>query len=277
MTNPFRTAPRCVQWAAVLLAALPAFQTVVSFFTLAFGRFMLVLEISLPSVAIVLGLAGGILFGLNLVRLLFACLVAYWTAGEIFAWYHLGFFSMSLVSDVVTRLLPCVSLVLCFLPAANRYFADAPAPTPVSPAKPAVTARAAKLLAGGLLVGIILVKVLAPVLREARYEGRDLGAVRSRIMDADKDIQIGNNLRLLSSAADQFALEHSGASARFTDLVGPGKYLPSLPRPAGEEYPDVILPGTDPVARMPDGTLLIYDRQTFLTRRAAPSSASRSK
>ncbi len=278
MTNPFQTAPRCVQWAAVLLAALSAFQLIVSFNVLPFARFMWLLEVSLPNIAIMLGLAAGLLFGLNLVRVLFAGLVVYWAAIEVFAWYHLGFFSMSLVSDVAARLLPCVSLGLCFLPAANRYFADSPGPAPAPaalPGKPAVSARTAKLLAGGLLVAIILLKVFEPALRDAGYQGRELTGARARIMDGAKDIQVGNNLRLLIAATDQYAMEHSGASAKFSDLVGPGKLIARLPPVVGEKYPETYSPGTDPVAIMPDGTTLTYDRRTFQTRRSAPPTPPR--
>ena len=277
MTNPFQTAPRCVQWAAVLLGALPVFQTIVAFGTMPFGRFLWLLEVSLPNIGIMLGLAAGLLFGLNLVRILFAGLVVYWAAIEVFAWYHLGFFSMSLVSDATARLLPSVSLVLCFLPAANRYFSDNAEPnqaqkteTP-APAKPRVSAATTKLVAGIVVVGIILLKVFGPALRDASYQGPELGAARERIRDGAKDIQIGNNLRQLIAATAQFSMENPGKTARYADLVGPNKLIVRLPPVAGEKYPDAYSLDTAPVAIMPDGTILSYDPQTFQTRRAAPA------
>jgi hypothetical protein len=96
-------------------------------------------------------------------------------------------------------------------------------------------------------------------------------------MDGAKDIQIGNNLRLLIAATNQFALEHSGAAAKFSDLVGPNKLITRLPSVVGETYPEEYSPGTDPVAVMPDGTILSYDQNTFQTRRSAPASSHQEK
>ena len=50
-----------------------------------------------------------------------------------------------------------------------------------------------------------------------------------------------NNARMLSSAADQYFLEHGKTSASFNDIVGPGKLVPVLTPVAQERYPDLAL------------------------------------
>jgi hypothetical protein len=57
MRNPFQIAPRCVQWAAVTLLALPVFNIVVALNVTSFGRFLSLWRITLPNIGVQLGLS----------------------------------------------------------------------------------------------------------------------------------------------------------------------------------------------------------------------------
>ncbi|MBE2215644.1 MAG: hypothetical protein IAE82_17360, partial [Opitutaceae bacterium] len=61
------------------------------------------------------------------------------------------------------------------------------------------------------------------------------------------DQQIETNLRLLSSAADQYYLETGKDSASYEDLVGPGKYIEQLESIAGEDYSAVQFKAGEPL------------------------------
>ena len=99
MRNPFQIAPRCVQWAAVTLVALPVFNIVAALNVTSFGRFLSLWRITLPNLGVQLGLAVGLLFGLNLVRILFAGLMVWMAAAEVFAWHYNGFSATSLARN----------------------------------------------------------------------------------------------------------------------------------------------------------------------------------
>jgi hypothetical protein len=283
MKNPFQTAPRCVQWAAVILIALPVFETVVALNVMSVDRYLSQWRLLLPPVGIMLGLAAGLLFGVNLVRLLFAGLVLCLAATEVFAWYYLGFNTMSLVSALVPRVVPFIALGLCFLPPANRYFAgkSAPAAAPDVPRAAAKTGNGTVpkllLVAAVLVVGLFLVKQFTPALEDASVMSRDQKDALARITEGAQDTQIGQNLRLLLTASSQYAMEHPGATPRYADLVGPNRFLTQLPPVVGEKYPDAYPPGVDPVAVLPDGSVVSCHRETFRTIRLRPASARRAK
>ena len=74
-----------------------------------------------------------------------------------------------------------------------------------------------------------------------------------------QNIEIGANLRQLRAAQEQYLRAHPGKIARYADLVGPGKTIAQLIPADGESYPEEFLPGTDPVATLPNGVLLSYD------------------
>jgi hypothetical protein len=283
MKNPFQTAPRCVQWAAVTLVALPVFNTIVALGVMPFARFISLWQILLPNLGVLLLIAAGLLYGINLVRLLFAGLVILMTASEVVGWYSHGFSAMSLVSAVTARVLPCIALGLCFLPAANRYFSGKVEPDPAledeAAAPKTAIGPAAKivLLVVVLIGGVFLLKRFAPALQNASSMSREQKAAHASIMQGAQDTQIGYNLRMLITAYNQYALDHGGETAKYSDLVGPDKFITQLSPVAGERYPEEYSPGTDPVAVMPDGTILSYDQNTFKTVRTAPSSSPRAK
>lgn len=56
-----------------------------------------------------------------------------------------------------------------------------------------------------------------------------------------KERMILQNLRLLSDAAQIYFMESMANEARFTDLVGEGRFIRNLEPVAGEEYPATIL------------------------------------
>jgi type IV pilus assembly protein PilA len=57
-----------------------------------------------------------------------------------------------------------------------------------------------------------------------------------KVRTASQDKTVLNNLRQLSSAADQFYLENGVTLAAYTDLVGVGKYITKINPVAGEAY-----------------------------------------
>lgn len=70
---------------------------------------------------------------------------------------------------------------------------------------------------------------------------------------------ITNNLRMLSSAADQYYLANGKNTAAYADLVGPGKYISSITPAAGESYSGLVFrQGTPLVIRLPDGRVFSY-------------------
>ncbi|MBK8476567.1 MAG: hypothetical protein IPL39_09625 [Opitutaceae bacterium] len=73
-----------------------------------------------------------------------------------------------------------------------------------------------------------------------------------RATSAEKAIQ--NNLRQLSSAAEQHYLETGRSSATYDDLVGDDRYIRVLKPVAGENYRSIIFKQGYPVrVRLPDG------------------------
>jgi type IV pilus assembly protein PilA len=65
--------------------------------------------------------------------------------------------------------------------------------------------------------------------------------VISAFGNRSKERMILQNLRLLSDAAQVYFMESMTNEARFTDLVGEGRFIRNLDPVAGEEYPLIIL------------------------------------
>ncbi len=69
-----------------------------------------------------------------------------------------------------------------------------------------------------------------------------------------------NNLRQISAAVDQFALENGSAAGSVSDLVGRTKYIKALRTVAGEDYTALSMaPGQPLTATTPSGIVVIYD------------------
>lgn len=75
------------------------------------------------------------------------------------------------------------------------------------------------------------------------------------------------NVRQLAAAADQYYLEYSTSEAKFNDLVGPEKYIPSIKPIIGEQYPKTFGKNLSLKIIKEDGTVLIYDPETHRLRR----------
>ena len=69
-----------------------------------------------------------------------------------------------------------------------------------------------------------------------------------------KEKTIQNNLRQLSSAAEQYYLETGSTNATYDNLVGPNRYIPELKPVAGENYRSIIFKQGSPIRiTLPDG------------------------
>ena len=83
------------------------------------------------------------------------------------------------------------------------------------------------------------------------------GFQRARAVSQEKAVL--NNLRQLSSAADQYYLEHGTESATYNDLVGPGKYIKRIQTVMGEDYAQILFVQGRPLrVRLPDGRVVHY-------------------
>ena len=282
MENPFRTAPRSVQWAAVILAALPVFDTIVALQVMPVAQWASQWPVRLPNITLQLGIAAGLLYGINIVRLYFLASVLFIAGAEVFAWSQQGFYSMSLVADLTSRLLPCAAFVLCVLPDANRYFAGKHEPSAESEqatvAKSDVPVAKITLLLLVLLFGLVVLQRFGPLLANASFMSSEHRAAQARIMQVAEDTTISNNLRMLAMASNQYFLERSEAdTAGYSDLVGPGKYVTKLVPCAGEKYPELFRRGVDPVAVLPDEVVVAYDSTTGRTTRFKPRPVTQKK
>jgi hypothetical protein len=275
MENPFQSAPRSVQWAVVMLAALPVFDTIVALNVMPAELWASQWPARLPSIVIQLTIAAGLLYGINIIRLLFIASVLFMVGTDIFAWSQLGVYSMSLVASLTPRLIQCVAFVLCVLPDTNRYFAGKHEPPAES--EPATVTKSTRhfskiiLLLLVLILGLVVVQRFGPLLEDASFLSSEHLATRSRIMQGTGDLAISNNLSMLATASNQYFLEQSQAdTAGISDLVGPGKYITKLVLWAGEKYPEVIRRDVNPVAVLPDENIISYDSTTSRTTRHKP-------
>lgn len=264
MRNPFRTAPRSVQWAGVILIALPVFDALVALQITSAGAFFAQWPVRLPAVACLLGCACGVLFGVNLVRLLFAGLLLLSLVQQAVSWHYLGAISFSVVYDLVSRIAPWIALILCFVPSANRYFAHRNSVPAESDQARSPAPRPTYMLTIALSGALVLVAGLWAVRRfgslaNAGYMSPELQREHGRIFSEGSDVPIGNNLRMLQTAANQYFLENGSVDrVALSQLVGPGRLITRLEPFAGESYPAEVRRGADPEAVFPDGSRLVY-------------------
>jgi type IV pilus assembly protein PilA len=79
----------------------------------------------------------------------------------------------------------------------------------------------------------------------------------NRVRASSQDRAVLNNLRQLSSAADQYFLEYGVSTVASTDLVGSERYVKTLQTVARETYPDGFTQGTTLTALGVAGTRTI--------------------
>lgn len=80
-----------------------------------------------------------------------------------------------------------------------------------------------------------------------------------RVRAASQEKAVLNNLRMLSSAADQYYLEHGTTTVTFDELVGPGKYIKRIVPVAGENYHALrFVQGRPLQIRLPNGRTVRY-------------------
>lgn len=80
-----------------------------------------------------------------------------------------------------------------------------------------------------------------------------------KVRTASQEKVMINNARQLVSASEQYYLEYATSEAKFSDIVGPGKYVPSIPSVVGEKYPKVFQKDLPLKVIKADGTVLVYD------------------
>jgi len=278
MKNPFSIAPRCVQWAAVILVAAQIFSIVVALNVTSVARLLPFWWVFLGTTVIQLAYAVALLFGMNLVRLLFAGTFLYGVATLIIYWSQQGFSSRSMVSDLTSLIAPCISFVLVFLPAANRYFSGKSKQEPVAEnfekGKAGVFWPIAKVVVLVLLlvVGIPLVRHFRPVFENATAMNKAEKIAYAKYQEDLQDLVIVENLRMLSQAQGQYFFEHPGRpTAEYSDLVGPDHFIKQLTgSAAGEKYPDEYTSGREPVETLPDGRIVFFDLEAFKAKRTPP-------
>jgi hypothetical protein len=292
--NPFKAAPRCVQWAAVLLIALPIFDTLVAFGSFPISTILAQWPQRLLPMAAIWAIAVGLLWGINVVRIGFALLILQAFFTQLFIIGSGGFHFYNVAYNATWVEVPIVSLILCYLPSANCYFKrqkskdfgrqeDGKAGNPENasslagavdecevggPAHPKprrTTAKTMLVLALGLgLIAVSYKVLILPAIKQSRLMDKE----HERIYRNAQESQVFINLRLLAAAANQYYLEHSASTAHLTDLVvGSGKYIENFSAAAGEKYPDVFIRGQEITAVMPDGVHLSLDPETNQTRR----------
>ncbi len=69
-----------------------------------------------------------------------------------------------------------------------------------------------------------------------------------KVRASSQEKAIVNNLRQLSSAAQQYFLENGAITAAYTDLVGSDKYVKTIQIVAGETYPTTINASDESIA-----------------------------
>jgi hypothetical protein len=270
--NPFKAAPRCVQWASVLLIALPIFDLLVALGSTSTSAVLAQWSARLLPTATLWAVAIGLLWGINVVRIIFALLMlqALFTQFIITASYGPLFSNWTYNATWVA--VPMVSLILCFLPGANRYFKRQTGEAAGRPPAAAGTAKSHSVAIGTILIlalglGIMAVGYYKWVVPRAREQSRRMEQEHERINRGGQEIQVFSNLRLLATAANQFYLDYSTSTALYIDLVGNDKFVSNLSAVAGERYPDTFTRGEEIAAVMPDGVHLSLDPETGRTRR----------
>ena len=263
MKNPFKVAPRCVQWASVILFALPVLDMVVALSAIPALTLLSQWRERLLPTSIIWCFALGLLYGINVVRIGYIAMVLLGLFNQVVIIGSFGFPLTGAVYDFTGVLVPVISLVLTFLPAANRYFT--PKSYETNRAKTSKF-RIVALVIGipcALWGGVLVYRFVASSIRNAPQINQE----REKINRAGQEAQVLNNLRLLATAASQYYFEHSATTAEYSELVGTNRFITRLPSVAGEKYPDKYDRDAVLVAVMPDGIRLSYDPQTGQTSR----------
>jgi type IV pilus assembly protein PilA len=115
----------------------------------------------------------------------------------------------------------------------------------------------------GLVMGYLSI-VMIPVV--GLLAAMAIPAFQKVRMASQEKVMI-NNVRQLVAAADQYYLEHDTSVAKYSDIVGPDKYVKHLRPIVGEEYPESFLKDQPVKVIKPDGTVLTYDPETGRMRR----------
>ena len=71
-----------------------------------------------------------------------------------------------------------------------------------------------------------------------------------------------NNVRQLEGAASQYFIENGTSEAKYTDIVGPGKYVQNIQPVVGEKYPRIFSKDHPVEIIKADGTVWVYDPHT---------------
>jgi hypothetical protein len=278
MVNPFQTAPRCVQWAAIILCANPVFQFVVALNVVSSANIVSLAPNLVMSMVVPLIFGFGLLFGVNLARLLFAVLMIYMIATKAMVLQRFGINSLSPVYDLTTLAAPCIAVGLCFRPEANRYFSGekaaeskVQAPAPDAALNPAPTASPdgkawinLGLLAVAASVSFMVIKHFTPSLENAGIRSPEI----DRIYEVSYERGMANNCRMLATAMNQFFLDRPTLNnVAFTDLVGPDKFILRFTPIAGETYPAEFTRDGNMVVILRDGAHLVYNPNTGETTR----------
>lgn len=81
-----------------------------------------------------------------------------------------------------------------------------------------------------------------------------------KVQQTSQEKAVTNNLRQLASAAQQYMLETGESSVTTEQLLGEGKYIPTLPSVAGESYDGMIITSetTEISVTLPDGRTVTY-------------------
>jgi hypothetical protein len=303
MKNPFNEAPRCVQWAAVILFSLPIYDAVVALRVLSASVYFSQWSQRAIPVALLWAFAVGLLWGINIVRIAFLANLIFAAFTTLVTISSYGYLNFGALYSLTWQIAPVIALVLCFLPAANRYFtrksgsslaapvssASPDVPEPVSPSASLQTAdldsrEAPRRRGPSRTVLVVLpLAVVATVLLlwgfvfPAFQNARQITDARDEAYHrAIDESQVTNNLRQLSTAANQYFLEHNGSTAHLSDLVGPNRYFRTLGPASGVKYPEVYSPSTPLIAVLPDGSRMSYDPDTGKTQRIPrPAGAHR--
>jgi hypothetical protein len=70
------------------------------------------------------------------------------------------------------------------------------------------------------------------------------------------------NLQVLNDAANKYYAEHDSTTTTFENLVGPGKYLPSIAPVAGEDYRSLLFKKDHPLRLyLKDGRVVTFPLQ----------------
>lgn len=83
-----------------------------------------------------------------------------------------------------------------------------------------------------------------------------------KVRIASQEKVMVNNVRQLVAAADQYYLENGASEARYSDIVGPDKYVRTIRPVVGEKYPEFFSKDLPVKIIKPDGSVLIYDPNT---------------